>query len=862
MMTRKNFTVTILSLILLILILLSLPSVAWAEAPVEHWNRYNVVLVVDKSGSLVCENDHGTDPDGLRYEALKLFLALLTDTGNNVGAVVFDEHIRYEAAVEPLEGMEAKQALMQSIEKYYPEYDTDIGKAMLRATELLQGMREKNGLPCMIILFSDGMTDFDEGDVLNRRRESYTNAQKALDTAVENGITINGICLNVDGAAETGKYEFQAYTYNTGGEFEEVKQPEDLTNAFRRLYQIINKTEYTGARRVSLSDQGETEIHFVVPDFGVEEVNVIVEGDTLYSEDGRDAVGIEVIRPDGSIYDIANHDLNSSIYKFVKLPEMTPGLWTVRVNGDPNTQVDISMVCNATVNVTLSAEESAEPYRTNMPYRFKSNVTVVFDDPSMQELTADQLGALNIVLAREELATGAVREYKMEYKNGFYAVNENGTDVINFPRNGEYTLRAIVDLGDFKKTSNIMNVNVLPVPPVAQVEAISDMIHYGHFRDTVWEVELPELFDVGKESEVEYSLSNDYNGLLHVEDEVLHVDLGKDTKAFAFTLTATDQMDQSAAISFDVSAPTLTAKADHISDIMKQGTFHDPEWEMELGELFEGVKSLPLEYTLSDDYGGNVTIEDGILKAQLQDNETLSFILTATDPLRQSARVTFDLAVPTVTAKLEQVTNMITLGSLHDFQWELPLDNLFVDSTGLPLEYTISDDYDGAVKLDNGILCVDFHELREADFSLSAANSFDRYAEIPFKLKVPGPVASVNEITETVKTGLFQEDTWEYDIDSLFKDPKNTTLSYTLSDDFGGAAKIDGKILRVNMKGLKEAKFSIQATDEYKLSSEIPVVLAEKNMTVVYLLWALLVLLLIAVPVIVIFYLRRRRNVW
>ena len=116
---------------------------------------------------------------------------------------------------------------------------------------------------------------------------------------------------------ETGKYEFQAYTYNTGGEFEEVKQPEDLTNAFRRLYQIINKTEYTGARRVSLSDQGETEIHFVVPDFGVEEVNVIVEGDTLYREDGRDAVGIEVIRPDGSIYDIANHDLNSSIYKFV-----------------------------------------------------------------------------------------------------------------------------------------------------------------------------------------------------------------------------------------------------------------------------------------------------------------------------------------------------------------------------------------------------------------------------------------------------------------------------------------------------------------------------------------------------------------
>ena len=288
MTIQKKICAAALVLLFSLSLLLGLPGSARAEAPGDAVNRFNVVLVVDKSGSLRNQRGHGTDPDGLRFDALRLFLGLLTESGNNVGAVVFDERIRYEAALEPLDGMEQKKALIRELEYYTPGYDTDIGSAVLRATELLTGMREENGLPCMILLFSDGMTDFTTDDISGRKLRSWAIADQALETAKAQGIVINGILLNVDGIAEGGRIEFQLYTHGTHGAFEEVSRPEDLAAAFRRFYAIINNARYTGSERVSFSEQGEAEYRFLVPSFGVEEVNVVVEGEHLRAGDSDD----------------------------------------------------------------------------------------------------------------------------------------------------------------------------------------------------------------------------------------------------------------------------------------------------------------------------------------------------------------------------------------------------------------------------------------------------------------------------------------------------------------------------------------------------------------------------------------------
>ena len=146
MKTGKKLSSAILTLLLVCaLALVNAPAVG-AEGASTDVNRFNVVLVVDKSGSLCEENGGGTDPYGLRFDALRLFLGLLTESGNRVGAIVFDEEIRYDSGLKPMESIEDKLALIRAVESFGTSYDTDIGGAILRATELLEGMREQNGL--------------------------------------------------------------------------------------------------------------------------------------------------------------------------------------------------------------------------------------------------------------------------------------------------------------------------------------------------------------------------------------------------------------------------------------------------------------------------------------------------------------------------------------------------------------------------------------------------------------------------------------------------------------------------------------------------------------------------------------------
>ena len=44
-------------------------------------NQFNVILVIDGSGSLI-SGSSAPDKSGLRYDAINLFLALLTNDGN------------------------------------------------------------------------------------------------------------------------------------------------------------------------------------------------------------------------------------------------------------------------------------------------------------------------------------------------------------------------------------------------------------------------------------------------------------------------------------------------------------------------------------------------------------------------------------------------------------------------------------------------------------------------------------------------------------------------------------------------------------------------------------------------------------
>lgn len=143
-----------------LLLVLSVPAVeASAKPGTDSW--FNVMLVIDGSGSLVSQSN-GTDREAVRYDAIRLFMALLTDQGNNVGAIVFDDNqdgYLLDTEIDAIEGREEKLQLADQIQDAGTGGDTDIGTALLSAVEKLEAESTKNDLPSAIILFSDGRTD-------------------------------------------------------------------------------------------------------------------------------------------------------------------------------------------------------------------------------------------------------------------------------------------------------------------------------------------------------------------------------------------------------------------------------------------------------------------------------------------------------------------------------------------------------------------------------------------------------------------------------------------------------------------------------------------------------------------------------
>ena len=1102
----QRFLSSLLAFVFSLTLVSGWSGTADAEENFSQANRYNVALVVDKSGSLCDVDGVGTDPDGLRFDALRLFLGLLTEKGNHVGMIAFDEAIRFDSGLQSVSSMADKEALVEAVEVLGTSYDTDIGSAVLHASEMLSGMRESNGLPCVIMLLTDGMTDFaPDKPVQILKERSSAAAQKALEIAQKEGITIHGLLLNVDGRSINGEEEVRYFTDGTRGQLETVSSPEDLTAAFARFYSIINRTEYDGSHRIVFPEQGEVEARFPVPGFGAEEVNIVIECD-------RGSVrpeNIRVIAPDGQEYDIEGHILETSRFLLLKIPEPQAGEWEITLKGNPGDTVDVCMIYNASMSVSLISEAD-NAFEVLKPLCLKA-----FVSETDGNVTGERLKNIVCTLAVTDLSTGATTTYPMTAEDGNYSC------ILTFDQGGKYEIKAIVDLHDFEVLSNVLAADIAVPAPAAAHDAVSDFTELGSVHDNLWELPLDGLFEDPKGGEFSYTLSDTLNGAAEIEDGILRVDLRKlgenasfsvlatdsyglsaalpidfvvalpeaklsevksvsdagavtdnvwevpladlfddpagnglaytlndpsgaaeivdgilrvklgqpaafsvtatDSRGLstslpfdlsvdlpgaklaevksvsdagavtdnvwevpladlfddpaggglaytlndpsgaaeivggvlrvklgqpaAFSVTATDSRGLSTSLPFDLSVDLPGAKLEQVSDPFTIGQFRNNAWELDLQDCFESAQgadltytisgnpgeavtienntlrvipgaldgaasfsvtatdsnglavtlpfelsftaptansaslslsdgeisggnwTLPLvglfndptgqglQYTLSDDFGGKVTIENSVLHADLTElGENTSFILTAADSLGQSSQLSIELAPAFPEAKSDQISDPLAAGRFENDYWELPLASLFDDPAGGDLRYSVSDDLGGKVTIEDNILRVRPEGNETAAFILTAENAQGLQAQLPFDLRFPSPVAKSNGISDTVKTGLFQKGSWELRLPELFEDPKQTSLEYSLSDDLGGAMKIEDETLQADCRGIGEADVTVTATDSLGLSAELPVKLVEQNMTWIILMIALLVLLLL----IALFFLRKR----
>ena len=336
-------------------LLLCQPALATAQAiSNQDLERFNVMLVIDGSGSLVYGSD-ATDANGLRYDALDLFLALLTNSGNQVGAIVFDDDAQnylLNTGLQPVSGKPDKLALSEQIRNAGTRNDTDIGSALLTAVETLNAQSAQNGMESVIILFSDGRTDL--GDNEEAYNTSLENKETAITTAQAAGIPVYSICLNATPVADPA--ELQEISTRTSGDFVSVSSPEDLTGAFESFYNLIFATSSSERVTSTFPADGTLRFDIDVPTYGAEEVNIILD---------TDGVGqVQLNAPSGPLTaaEVEDFTMSGGDYHVIKLVDPEVGRWNLTLSGVPQDNVTINVIYNIDSTAVLSTADGNTDY--------------------------------------------------------------------------------------------------------------------------------------------------------------------------------------------------------------------------------------------------------------------------------------------------------------------------------------------------------------------------------------------------------------------------------------------------------------------------------------------------------------------
>ena len=419
---------TVLPVLLLILTLL-LPLGAAAEAPAlptgpipsDTANRYNVELVLDASVSM-----NESDARGYRYEAIRLFNNLLPNEGNSLGGVVFSTGVDREIGPQPVTGPEEKDVVVQTIRNVpAPGGWTNIGAGLDTALDRLE---EKGNpeIPSVIILLSDGNTAM-YTDAMTK--EAADVRDEAIRRAAEAEVPIYSVCLNGNGTADSS--EMERISGETGGVFTEVRRAEDLNRVFEVFYELIYRSSTVTLTDGVFPPEGVLETPFEVPGFGVEEVNVVIQGN---------ATEASLKTPDGRPYEA---DLQQyETFTAIKLMDIIPGKWSLQTRGISGDRIRIDVIYNTNLTVTLYMNREGDELDPVEPVTFNARLSAGDVEAGDYE---DYLGFAADLVAYDENETETLRLPMY--------IGNNGFEVRSRFEEGTYTFEAVVTGNSLEKQS-------------------------------------------------------------------------------------------------------------------------------------------------------------------------------------------------------------------------------------------------------------------------------------------------------------------------------------------------------------------------------------------------------------------------
>ena len=379
------------ALMVFALLLSCLPAVhGTQEDSTDPVSGHNIVILVDNGGSL--RQGLTSDPEKYRHEAIRMLLDLLSNIGDNICTIAFTGNntknddsnaaMRSQNKCFPEDGLmeitgpEDKAAIKQFLTDLGdPVGWTDIGTALLMAAERLDGMTKKNGKPSLIILFTDGETEFRKEAPESYYENSDKNQSKALEMIRDNGITLCAVYLDKDGKTNSSSVadlvrasitaDADAAAAITLGELESscryhrITDASNLPTAFQKLYRLIGSSRMVALQRTD---------SFTVPSAGITDINICI------TTNGQHNIANTRIRSlthsstgplDAAVLNSdETHFMGEKCYTVYKLSNLPQGSWTIDwTSPDPGAQ------CFLMVNSNLEARMSMVTEGKNIRYR-------------------------------------------------------------------------------------------------------------------------------------------------------------------------------------------------------------------------------------------------------------------------------------------------------------------------------------------------------------------------------------------------------------------------------------------------------------------------------------------------------------
>lgn len=371
---------------ILLALLAGILSIPASAATVSTGKRYNIMLVIDGSGSLESKSI-GTDPDGMRYDLIDDLFGVLEDNGHNIGAIVFsgnktvltedadmEKGILLNTGILSLDtpapdGSPTKDYVASAVRNTTVDNtkncQTDIGTALLVAQRELQEAQKKNGLESLVFLFTDGCTAITYSNVLEKSLENLNTATREM---AENDIRLFGAFLNKDGKMDSSEMigivcaanNIRENSEEFAQSFVEIQDASSAHSAINTLMQFLGYIDLDTEYKVIYDNLTDT---FEIPGIGVEEMNI-----RLYTVDGENLPDLEVkiIRPDGT--EISGSELNamcrsSRTIRVYKLVKPMSGTWTLNVTVPEGNEVGyvyapvISLYIDSMVQIDPAPEE-------------------------------------------------------------------------------------------------------------------------------------------------------------------------------------------------------------------------------------------------------------------------------------------------------------------------------------------------------------------------------------------------------------------------------------------------------------------------------------------------------------------------